>query len=184
MKIYTRTGDKGFTSLIGGRKVPKNHSRIEAYGTVDELIANIGMLHDLIRQQETRDLLMWAEDRLMVCAANLASDRDTEDRGLPAITEEDVKLLEKAIDGMQEGLPVLEGFVLPGGHPASSQCHIARTVCRRAERRIIALLQVDRVPELLIRFINRLSDFLFVLARKLLFDEKREEVRWDPGKKH
>lgn len=182
MKIYTRTGDKGYTTLIGGRKIIKNHIRIEAYGTVDELIAHIGLLHDLVGKKEMQDLLTYIEDRLMACAANLASDQELPEKNLPEVSDGDVTLLENAIDRMEEALPILDGFVLPGGHPSSSHCHIARTVCRRAERNIIALMQENHVPDILVRYINRLSDFLFVLARKLLFDENKEEIRWDPKK--
>ena len=182
MKIYTRTGDNGYTTLAGGSKVPKNHSRIEAYGTVDELIAHIGLLHDLADHKEVQEMLLRIEDRLMACAAILASDREMPERKMPEISGQDVDLLEKAIDRMQEGLPALDGFVLPGGHKVSSQCHVARTVCRRAERKIVALSQESHVPDTAIRFVNRLSDFLFVLARKLLYDENGQEIRWNPGK--
>jgi cob(I)alamin adenosyltransferase len=184
MKIYTRTGDKGYTTLIGGKRVPKNHGRIEAYGTVDELIAHIGLLHAATGQKEIQDKLIRIEDRLMACAAILASDQELPDQSLPEVYEDDLTWLENAIDKMQDKLPALDGFVLPGGDALSSQCHIARTVCRRAERKVIDLMQENHVPELLVRYINRLSDFLFVMARKVLYDEKKEDIRWDPDRKH
>jgi len=138
------------------------------------------LLRDLTAQKEVQDLLVRIEDRLMVCAAHLASDQVNSAQKLPEISEEDVLLLEKTIDAMQEKMPILDGFVLPGGHPLSSQYHIARTVCRRAERKMIALLQESHIPEILLRYINRLSDFLFILARKALLDSGNEEIRWNP----
>jgi cob(I)alamin adenosyltransferase len=180
MKIYTRTGDKGNTTLIGGKQVPKTHIRIEAYGTVDELIANIGMLRDMSEKEDINRFLLEVQDRLMTCAAILAADCDDCKIKIPEIKESDILSLEKAIDEMELSLPVLSSFVLPGGHIASSQCQIARTVCRRAERQIIRLSAELFVPETVIKYVNRLSDYLFVLARKALRDFNKEDIPWKP----
>jgi cob(I)alamin adenosyltransferase len=180
MKIYTRTGDKGNTSLVGGKKVPKSHIRIEAYGTVDELIAHIGMLRDMLSEPATGELLPDIQDRLMTCAAILATDCEDCRVAIPEMNEADINNLENAIDQMEASLPPLNSFVLPGGHIASSQCHIARTVCRRAERQIIRLSAELFVPEIVIKYINRLSDYLFVLSRKVLRDFKKEDTPWKP----
>ena len=180
MKIYTRTGDKGRTTLTGGKPVLKTHIRIEAYGTVDELIAQIGLLHDMIEQKELKSELLEIEDRLMTCAAILATD--CEDCGLkiPEITDTDTTTLEKAIDAMEIKLPQLTSFILPGGHVISSHCQVARTICRRAERQIIKLSEELFVPVTVIKYVNRLSDYLFVLARKVLHDLNKEDIPWKP----
>jgi cob(I)alamin adenosyltransferase len=181
MKIYTRTGDKGFTSLIGGKKVTKDHIRIEAYGTIDELIAHTGMLRDMFTHDRTyQDFLLQVQDRLMVCAAILATDCEDCNVKIPEIKEEDITQIETEIDTIVASLPALKSFVLPGGHVISSQCHITRTVCRRAERQIIHLSGELFVPETVIKYVNRLSDFLFVLARKVLYDLKQKEILWKP----
>jgi cob(I)alamin adenosyltransferase len=180
MKIYTRTGDKGNTTLIGGKKVPKTHIRIEAYGTVDELIANTGMLRDMSKNEDINRFLLEVQDRLMTCAAILAADCDDCMVKIPEIKESDITSLEKAIDEMELSLPVLSSFVLPGGHIVSSQCQIARTICRRAERQIIRLSAELFVPETVIKYVNRLSDYLFVLARKVLHDFNKEDIPWKP----
>jgi cob(I)alamin adenosyltransferase len=180
MKIYTRTGDKGFTSLIGGKPVPKTHIRIEAYGTVDELMAHIGMIRDLYEEQTVREQLLFIQDRLMVCASLLATDCENCEIKLPDLEDGDILFLEKAIDEMEVHLPPLKSFILPGGHIVSSQCHIARTVCRRAERQILQLSGKLFVPESVIKFINRLSDYLFVLARKVLHDFGENDILWKP----
>jgi cob(I)alamin adenosyltransferase len=181
MKIYTKTGDKGFTTLIGGKPVPKTHIRIEAYGTVDELISHIGMIRDMFENKIAGEQLLYIQDRLMNCASILAADCDDCGIVIPTISESDINYLEKAIDHMEEGLPPLKSFVLPGGHIISSQCHIARTVCRRAERQIIHVSGELFVPETVIKFINRLSDFLFVLARNVLQEFRQKETLWKPG---
>jgi cob(I)alamin adenosyltransferase len=180
MKIYTRTGDKGKTTLVGGKPVPKTHIRIEAYGTVDELMAHIGMLRDMTDHEGTKDLLLEVQDRLMSIASILASDCEECEVAIPVLEETDIRRLELAIDEMESSLPVLKSFVLPGGHVVSSQCHIARTVCRRAERQIIRLASELFVPETVIKYINRLSDYLFVLARKVLHDFKLKDTPWKP----
>ncbi len=181
MKIYTRSGDKGTTSLIGGKRVSKSNIRIEAYGTVDELIAHIGLLRDHIPGSDLSKVLIRIQDRLMVCAAILASDCDDCQVKIPELLESDVKELETAIDAMEKGLPKLASFILPGGHSASSFAQVARTVSRRAERRIVELEAKHFVPEFVLQYINRLSDFLFVLARKLLLDNQGIELKWKPG---
>ncbi len=180
MKIYTRKGDKGKTALIGGKIVPKTHIRIEAYGTVDELIAHIGMLRDMISDPGVKEYLLFTEDRLMTCAAILAADCEDCDAGIPEIKEPDITSLENAIDVMETSLPALKSFILPGGHIIASQCHIARTVCRRAERQIIGLSAELFVPDTVIKFINRLSDYLFVLSRKVLHDLHEKDTPWKP----
>ena len=180
MKIYTRKGDKGTTSLVGGKIVSKAHIRIEAYGTIDELIVHIGLLRDLFGQDDIKQYLTWIQDKLMTCAAILASDCENCKISIPEISEEDVVNLEKAIDLMEESLTKLNSFVLPGGHEISSHCQITRTVCRRAERQIIRLSAELFVPEIVIKYINRLSDYLFVLARKVLKDYNIEDLQWKP----
>jgi cob(I)alamin adenosyltransferase len=180
MKIYTRKGDKGITSLIGGRKVSKAHIRIEAYGTVDELIVHIGLLRDLFEQHDIKQYLTRIQDRLMTCATILASDCENCKINIPEISKEDVIDLEKAIDLIEESLTRLNSFILPGGHLLSSHCHIARTVCRRAERQIIRLSAELFVPEIVIKYINRLSDYLFMLARKVLKDFNIDDLQWRP----
>jgi cob(I)alamin adenosyltransferase len=180
MKIYTKTGDKGDTSLIGGKRVSKSDVRIESYGTVDELIAHVGMLRDLLVNHDANLFLLHIQDRLMVCAAILAADSSDGQIKLPILEEKDISLLEKKIDQYEETLPPLSSFIIPGGHPVVSQCHITRTVCRRAERLIIRLLEESKVPNLIIIYINRLSDYLFVLGRKLSADFKVVEYNWKP----
>ncbi len=180
MKIYTRTGDKGNTTLVGGKQVPKTHIRIEAYGTVDELIAHTGMIKDMWNNPEMDTILNEIQDRLMTCAAILASDCENCRVSIPEIREQDISTLENEIDRMEVVLPPLRSFVLPGGHILSSQCHIARTVCRRAERQIIRLSSELFVPDTVIRYINRLSDYYFVLSRKVLHDNNREDTPWNP----
>ena len=180
-KIYTKTGDKGETALFGGKRLPKNHLRIEAYGTVDELNSWIGLLRDCIEQATVRHLLKEIQDRLFTLGSNLASDPDKE-MITPDIFESDVERLEQEIDAMNEALPVLKNFILPGGHPIVSYCHINRCVCRRAERHVVALAQQEPVEEIIIRYLNRLSDYLFVLGRKIAQDLGAEEVIWKPRK--
>ena len=180
MKIYTRTGDKGKTTLVGGKPVSKTHIRIEAYGTVDELIAHIGMLRDMTDDEPIRVFLLEVQDRLMTCAAILATDCEDCKIKIPVILASDILKLETTIDEMEAELPSLKSFVLPGGHVLSSQCHIARTVCRRAERQIIRLASELFVPETVIQYVNRLSDYLFVLARKVLHDLEKEDIPWKP----
>ena len=180
MKIYTKTGDRGKTALIGGTRVPKYHLRIESYGTIDELMSYIGLLRDEALTEEMRQVLLEILDRLMSCAAILAADCEDCNIKIPEIYSSDVEFLEKEIDKMEDKLDPLTSFILPGGHPLVSYCHIARCVCRRAERIIIQVAEKFYVPDNVIKYINRLSDFLFVLARKMTKDLNVEEILWRP----
>ncbi|MBD2754930.1 cob(I)yrinic acid a,c-diamide adenosyltransferase [Spirosoma validum] len=181
MKIYTKTGDKGQTALIGGRRVSKADLRIDAYGTVDELNSWIGLLRDQPLYTETKDLLQEIQDRLFTIGTELAMDPEkTPNRSMPAIVPNDVTLLEQAMDTMDAELPQLRAFILPGGHEAVSFCHLARTVCRRAERLVTALNDESPVDELVLQYLNRLSDYLFVLSRKMAQDLNVTEVVWKP----
>jgi ATP:cob(I)alamin adenosyltransferase len=181
MKIYTKTGDKGSTSLIGGTRVPKYHPRIEAYGTVDELISYLGLIRDQSIDQHTFDVLVAIQDQLMACASILAADCENCKVNIPQITNEHIEALEKEMDAMDSQLPPLTSFVLPGGHTTVSFCHIARNVCRRAERNTIKLAENTPVQENVIRYLNRLSDYLFVLARFLTLKLKVKEILWQPN---
>lgn len=176
-KIYTKTGDKGETSLFGGARLPKSHLRIEAYGTVDELNSFIGLLRDCLEDAEIRSLLKSIQDRLFDLGSNLALD-PSKKLEVPMIEESDIEILEKKMDEMDEHLSPLKNFILPGGHVFVSYCHIARTICRRAERNVVALSHSDEVDAILIRYLNRLSDFFFILARKIASDLGVEEIAW------
>jgi cob(I)alamin adenosyltransferase len=165
--IYTKGGDKGKTSLIGGRRVDKFHSRIEANGTVDELIAHTSMLRDLLEDEAIREDLLTILDIQMATASVLAADIDFSPVDFPVVGEKQVLFLEERIDEMDASLEQLTSFIIPGGHPAVSQAHIARTVCRRTERTILRLGQEVNIQEDVIRFYNRLSDYFFVLSRKI-----------------
>ncbi len=178
MKIYTKGGDSGKTSLIGGKRVLKSDNRIEAYGTVDELIAFTGLLRDQDINESIRNKLIRIQDRLMVCASILAADCDDCNVKLPELHENDVVFLEKEIDAMERNISPLNSFVLPGGHPSVSLCHVARTICRRAERCIIKLDAENSVQAILIKYVNRLSDYFFVLARFLSSDFQIDEIKW------
>jgi cob(I)alamin adenosyltransferase len=180
MKIYTKTGDTGKTSLIGGKRVLKSDGRIEAYGTVDELVAYCGLLRDSLHEEHYREILIIVQDRLMVAASHLAADGAEFEKDLPKIYEKDVVILEKEIDGMEEQLEPLHSFVLPGGHTTVSHCHIARTICRRAERKTILLAETTHIDPLVIKYLNRLSDYLFVLSRLISKDLKAVEIPWKP----
>ena len=182
MKIYTKTGDIGETSLFGGRRVLKSELRIDAYGTVDELNSWIGLLRDVQTENSTKDLLKEVQDRLFTLGATLAADPDNSKLKTPDLHETDIELLEKAIDKIDEELEPLRNFVLPGGHVFVSYCHLARTVCRRAERLCVALHQSADVHPLTIKYLNRLSDYLFTLSRKMAKDLGAEEVNWLPRK--
>jgi cob(I)alamin adenosyltransferase len=180
MKIYTKTGDKGLTSLIGGSRVPKNHIRIEAYGTVDELNSWIGLIADQVSHQDTVFALREIQDRLFTIGSNLASEPDKSKMKIPDLLENDVEFLEKQIDSMNEVLPEMRFFILPGGHVTVSNCHIARCVCRRAERHVIHLNENEFVQETIIKYLNRLSDYLFVLARFIGHQMNVNEIAWKP----
>lgn len=181
MKIYTKTGDTGQTSLFGGTRLPKNHLRIEAYGTVDELNSYIGLVRDLSKNEKHRVVLKEIQDRLFTLGSNLAV-APGKNVSTPDVHAADVELLEKEMDRMNENLPELRHFVLPGGHPTVAHLHIARCVCRRAERMTVALAQNEDVPAILIQYLNRLSDYLFTLSRDAAQELKAEEVKWLPRK--
>jgi len=179
-KVYTKTGDKGQTSLIGGTRLPKHHIRIEAYGTVDELNSWIGLLRDQAIDERSIKTLLETQDRLFTIGSLLAADPEKNKMKLPDIKEEDIVLLEKEIDAMEETLPEMKHFVLPGGHTIVSYCHLARCVCRRGERAVLRLAENEKVDELVYKYLNRLSDYLFVLSRKLSQDLKANETPWIP----
>lgn len=181
MKIYTKTGDRGETSVIGGIRLPKHHPRIEAYGTVDELIAWIGLLRAADQSCVTRDELVTIQSVLMSCCSVIATHPTA--RVPEGITIDDTSELEKSIDKMEASLPKLTSFVLPGGHPSAAQCNIARTVCRRAERALLRLDETEKVDPDVVKYLNRLSDYLFVLTRCLTYESGIEEVKWLPNKK-
>ncbi len=181
-KIYTKTGDKGTTSLIGGTKVPKSHLRIEAYGTVDELNSYIGLCKDLLVDEQSRKTLSEIQDRLFTIGSSLACDPVKEPKmRIPDLKEKDVHLLENEIDRMNESIPAMKFFILPGGHVHLSQLHIARCVCRRAERCCVRLLEEqEEVEAIVLQYLNRLSDYLFVLSRYTGYLLKVEEIPWKP----
>jgi len=180
LKIYTKTGDKGQTSLLGGTRVPKHNIRIEAYGTVDEVNSWIGLLRDSINDKHVGDILIEVQDRLFTMGSSLASDPAKSKVKIPHLSENDITVFEKEIDAMDAQLPPMKNFVLPGGHITVSHCHIARCVCRRAERRVIHLAENEKVDELVVKYLNRLSDYLFMLSRKLTQDLKATEIPWKP----
>lgn len=180
MKIYTKTGDKGQTSLIGGTRVPKYHHRIETYGTVDELNSYIGLIMCQDIDPHYKQLLKEIQDRLFTVGASLAADPEKSKMKIPDLHDTDITLLENEMDAMNELLPALKHFVLPGGNTVVSYCHLARCVCRRAERLTVELAENSFVDERVTIYLNRLSDYLFVLARKLNMDFKAEENIWIP----
>lgn len=189
MKVYTKTGDTGTTALFGGTRVPKHHIRIESYGTVDELNSHIGLIRDQDINALYKNVLIEVQDRLFTVGAILATPPEKEimKNGQPrlqnlGIVESDIEFLENEIDMMEEALPPMTHFVLPGGHTTVSYCHIARCVCRRAERLAVHLNDIEPTDERVIKYLNRLSDYLFVLARKLSHDLNADEVKWIPRK--
>ncbi|MCC8358496.1 cob(I)yrinic acid a,c-diamide adenosyltransferase [Salinimicrobium sediminilitoris] len=189
MKIYTKTGDKGTTALFGGTRVPKHHIRIESYGTVDELNSNLGLLRDQQVDEHSKEIILKIQDRLFTMGSTLATDpqkavlKSGKKRlEIPLISQEDIELLEQEMDKMNEALPPMTHFVLPGGHQTVSVCHVARCVCRRAERLATALYEIEPFEEQVLQYLNRLSDYLFVLARKLSHDLQAEEIQWIPQK--
>lgn len=189
MKVYTKTGDTGTTALFGGTRVPKHHIRIESYGTVDELNSHIGLIRDQDIKALYKNVLIEVQDRLFTVGAILATPPEKEimKNGQPrlqnlGIVESDIEFLENEIDTMEEALPPMTHFVLPGGHTTVSYCHIARCVCRRAERLAVHLNDIEPTDERVIKYLNRLSDYLFVLARKLSHDLNADEVQWIPRK--
>ena len=180
-KIYTKTGDKGQTSLFGGKRLAKHHLRIEAYGTVDELNVYVGLVRDNAENEAIRALLKDIQDRLFTIGATLATDPDKA-LSTPDLHISDIEVLERAIDEMETELPPLKNFILPGGHTTVSFCHLARVVCRRAERLSVALDEAEGVDNIVLKYLNRLSDYFFVLSRKLAKDLGVEEVTWNARK--
>lgn len=183
MKIYTKKGDSGTTALFGGTRVPKHHLRIEAYGTVDELNAYVGLLADQAIADRYKQLLRTIQDRLFTVGSTLAADPSKDNLVTPDINTADIAFLEAEMDDMDSHLPPLTNFILPGGHTIVSYSHLARCVCRRAERMTVALKEVSPVPDVVVQYLNRLSDYLFVLGRKLAQELAVEEVVWRPREK-
>lgn len=181
-KIYTKTGDRGETSLIGGTKVPKSHLRIESYGTVDELNSWIGLVNDQLTDARSKQTLKEIQDRLFTIGSSLACDPEKEPRmKIPDLKENDILFLEQEIDAMNEVLPEMKSFILPGGHVAVSNAHIARCVCRRCERICVHMHEENMfIDQLVIKYLNRLSDYLFVLARYAGHLLGVEEIKWAP----
>lgn len=179
-KIYTKTGDKGQTSLIGGTRVPKSHIRIESYGTVDELNSYLGLVNDFAADAEITEWLREIQDRLFTLGATLATTPVKEVRmKLPDLHLTDIEWMEQRIDQMNEVLPEMRSFILPGGHQAASACHVARCVCRRAERLCVQMReQQEDVSDIVLQYLNRLSDFLFVLARYITHKGGKAEIPW------
>lgn len=180
MKIYTKTGDKGTTSLIGGTRVPKYDLRIESYGTVDELSAWIGLIRDQEIDEKIVDDLVEVQDRLFTIESLLACDSSPSKLKIPELSDSDVVFLENKIDTFTKELPELKSFLLSGGNTIISYCHIARTICRRAERLVIQLNEKHNISPLVLIYLNRLSDYLFVLSRKIGRDTGSEETLWNP----
>jgi cob(I)alamin adenosyltransferase len=177
-KIYTKGGDKGETSLLGGTRVPKSHDRVEAYGNLDELNSFIGLIRDQEIDPHYREVLIRIQQDLFIAEALIARDPEKQTRQLPVLDEGEILMLENEIDRMNDDLPALQNFILPGGHATVSFCHVARTVCRRAERSLIRLNATSPVDDIIIRLLNRLSDYLFVLARKTGKDLGAFETPW------
>jgi cob(I)alamin adenosyltransferase len=179
-KIYTKTGDLGETSLLGGTRVLKSHERVEAYGTLDELNSFLGLLRDQQISEYYQKVLLRIQENIFVAEARIAADPAIEHKSLPLLKEEEILFLENEIDEMNKSLAELTHFILPGGYAPSSLCHVSRTVCRRAERAVIRLSTTAAAEEIIIRYLNRLSDYLFVLARKTGKDAGADETLWEP----
>ena len=180
MKIYTKTGDKGTTSLVGGTRVPKTHIRLEAYGTVDELNSNLGLLITYLLDGKDKDFLQQVQDRLFAVGSHLATDREKmELNEASIISSEQVEMVEREIDRLDTLLPPLSAFILPGGSRGAALCHVCRSVCRRSERRILASAEQVEIASELLAYVNRLSDYLFVLSRKMNQDDKKGEIFWN-----
>lgn len=178
--VYTKTGDKGMTSLVGGSRVPKTHARLEAYGTVDELNAHLGLLSTYLQDETDRAFLLRIRHKLFVIGSHLATDQEKmELKTASILPTEDVTRMEEEIDRIDSTLPELRAFVLPGGSRGAAVCHVARTVCRRAERLILALSETCRVAPEVLAFVNRLSDYLFILSRKINHETQNNEIFWD-----
>ncbi|WP_294537865.1 cob(I)yrinic acid a,c-diamide adenosyltransferase [uncultured Bacteroides sp.] len=178
--VYTKTGDKGTTSLVGGSRVPKNHIRLEAYGTVDELNACLGWLLTYLTDEADRQFVQGIQHRLFAIGSHLATDQEKMSlKPASILMKEDVEKIEQEIDRLDEKLPPIRAFVLPGGCRSAAVCHVCRTVCRRAERRILTLSETCKISPEVLSFVNRLSDYLFVLSRKLNLDGQNNEIFWD-----
>lgn len=181
MKIYTKTGDKGKTGLFGGARIDKDDIRIESYGTVDELNSFIGSLIAQMDIASEIEILSEVQNRLFTIGSNLASD-PSKDMITPDLKESDISILEESMDRMNAELPALRAFIMPGGSPAIATAHVCRTVCRRAERRVVSLSKVSTVEEIIVRYLNRLSDYLFVVGRMIAHTTAVAEVEWQPRK--
>ncbi len=181
MKIYTKTGDKGHTALFGGKRVPKDDARVEAYGTLDELNSHIGLLRTCLQDDQCLKWLESIQNHLFVIGSQLAVDPDARNLKLPSLKDENIQMLENAIDWMEGRLEPLKSFILPAGSGAAAQTHIARTVSRRAERRVVSLSGLGDYDPRIIIYLNRLSDFLFVLARFNSMLEGIPDVSWNPA---
>ncbi|HYG49716.1 MAG TPA: cob(I)yrinic acid a,c-diamide adenosyltransferase [Flavobacteriales bacterium] len=180
MKIYTKTGDKGQTSLLGGKRLQKSHIRIEAYGTVDELNSFLGVLRDSYQDETLNKLWIDIQDRLFTLGSILAAANDTKKFKIPEISEADITVLEIAIDTMNNELEPMRSFILPGGNLPASWAHVCRTVCRRAERRCVELAATEEVPELIVKYLNRLSDYFFILSRFISKKQGSVDTPWKP----
>jgi cob(I)alamin adenosyltransferase len=178
MKIYTHKGDDGFTSLSGNKRVRKTSKRIEAIGSVDELIAWIGLLGDFKENESRKEILLYIEDQLMRCASSLAAEGESTGISDYQPDNESIRLLERAIDNLQSGLPPQKGFILPGGHIIISYCHIARCVCRRVERRVLSLMESEDLNPVVPKLLNRLSDYLYILSRYIALELDIQEIKW------
>ena len=178
MKVYTKKGDKGQTQLLGGSIVDKDHVKLECYGTIDELNSFIGNICDQDLKEFHKEILLNIQNQLFNLGSVISFDGIKDKIKLPNITSKNIEMLEKAIDKMEESLPMLKNFILPSGHPTTSKCHIARTVCRRAERNLVTLSKTSEIDNLHLQYLNRLSDYLFVLSRAVLKENNAEEIEW------
>jgi len=179
MKVYTKKGDKGQTQLLGGSIVDKDHVKLECYGTIDELNSFIGNIYDQDLKEFHKEILLNIQNQLFNLGSVISFDGEKDKIKLPNITSKNIEMLEKAIDKMEESLPMLKNFILPSGHPTTSKCHIARTVCRRAERNLVTLSKTSEIDNLHLQYLNRLSDYLFVLSRAVLKENNAEEIEWE-----
>ena len=179
MKIYTKKGDEGNTQLLGGSMVKKNHIKLECYGTIDELNAFIGNIYDQKISEFHKEILLKIQNQLFNLGSCIAFDGKKENIKLPNVTENNIEMLEKAIDKMDASLPILKNFILPSGLSTVSKCHIARTICRRAERNLVALGEEEEINPLHLKYLNRLSDYLFVLARFILMENDISATEWE-----
>ena len=179
MKIYTKKGDEGNTQLLGGSMVKKNHIKLECYGTIDELNAFIGNIYDQKISEFQKEILLKIQNQLFNLGSCIAFDGKKESIKLPNVTENNIEMLEKAIDKMDASLPILKNFILPSGLSTVSKCHIARTICRRAERNLVALGEEEKINPLHLKYLNRLSDYLFVLARMILMENDISATEWE-----